>query len=76
MGFAVDLGFAVGFAAVVVGSQLSFSAAQIRSQLPRSDLSSLSAVPDSVSAGEEKAVPPQIQSQLERRRRWDRAVGV
>uniref|UniRef100_A0A2N9I1T7 Uncharacterized protein n=1 Tax=Fagus sylvatica TaxID=28930 RepID=A0A2N9I1T7_FAGSY len=48
-----------------IRSQLSFSAAQIRSQLPRSSLSSLSAAPDPVSAGEEKAVPPQIWSQLE-----------
>ncbi|GMY06154.1 hypothetical protein FCV25MIE_01393, partial [Fagus crenata] len=44
-----------------IRSQLSFSAAQIRSQLPRFDLSSLSAAPDPVSAGEE-------------RRRWDHAV--
>uniref|UniRef100_A0A2N9EM41 Uncharacterized protein n=1 Tax=Fagus sylvatica TaxID=28930 RepID=A0A2N9EM41_FAGSY len=44
-----------------IRSQLSFSA-QIRSQPPRSGLSSLSAAPDPVSAGEEKAVPPQIRS--------------
>jgi hypothetical protein len=33
--------------------------------LPRSGLRSLSAAPDPVSAGKEKAVPPQIRSQLE-----------
>ncbi|GMY23607.1 hypothetical protein FCV25MIE_18848, partial [Fagus crenata] len=40
-----------------IRSQLSFLAAQIRSQLPRSGLSSLSATPDPVSVGE-KAVGP------------------
>ncbi len=62
-----------GFRGGLRGGRGGFSAAQIRSQLPRSGLSSLSAVPDLVSA---LSLPSQIRSQLERRRRWDRAVGV
>ncbi len=53
VGFTADLGFGVGFAAVASGSDLSSL-----SQPPRSGLSSLSATPDPVSAGKEKAVGP------------------